>query len=159
MGLTLPAGPRRSLSATLRYLRDPFGTLLALADRHGDPFTWPTFLGRVIVTGDPLGIREILTADPDIYTALGAELLGPVLGADNPILLSGESHRAMRRFYGPQLHGERLRDCGAAIVRIAREHAARWPGDRPFAVEDTMRAISLEVILEVVLVLGEPAQL
>ena len=126
-----------------------------MADRYGDPFTWPTFMGRVVVTGDPVGIPEILTADPAVYSALGAELLGPVLGANNLILLSGEPHRAMRRFYGPQFHGERLHDYGAVITRIAGEHAARWPDDRPFVVEETMRVISLEVILEVVLGLGE----
>jgi hypothetical protein len=130
--------------------------LLDTPDRYGDPFTWPTFLGRVIVTGDPMGIREILTADPAVYSALGAELLGPVLGANNLILLSGEPHRAMRRFYGPQFHGERPHDYGAVIARIASEHSARWPHDGPFVVEDTMRAISLDVILEVVLGLGEP---
>ena len=130
--------------------------MLDTANRYGDPFTWPTFLGRVIVTGDPVGIKEILTADSDVYSALGAELLGPVLGANNLILLSGEPHRAMRRFYGPHFHGERLHDYGAVIARIAGDHAARWPRDQPFVVEDTMRAISLDVILEVVLGLGEP---
>jgi cytochrome P450 len=130
--------------------------LLDAPDRYGDPFTWPTFLGRVIVTGDPMGIREILIADPAVYSALGAELLGPVLGANNLILLGGEPHRATRRFYSPQFHGERLHDYGAVIARIASEHSARWPHDGPFVVEDTMRAISLEVILEVVLGLGEP---
>ena len=152
----LPAGPRSALIASARYLRDPVATLLTTPERYGDPFTWPTFLGQVVVTGDPLGIREILTADPAVYSALGAELLGPVMGANNLILLSGEAHRAMRRFYGPQFHGERLPDYGAVIARIASEHAARWPRDRPFVVEDTLRAISLEVILEVVLGLGEP---
>jgi len=151
----LPAGPRSAFISSARYLHDPFATLLELPHRHGDPFTWPTFFGPVVVTGDPQGIREILTADPATYGALGAELLGPVLGANNLILLSGEAHRAMRRFYGPQFHGERLPEYGAVIARIAGEHAARWPPDRPFAVEDTMRAISLEVILEVVLGLGE----
>jgi cytochrome P450 len=130
--------------------------LLDLPARYGDPFTWPTFLGQVVITGDPSGIREILTADPSAYGALGAELLGPVLGANNLILLSGDPHRAMRRFYGPQFHGERLPDYGAVIARIAAEHSARWPHDTPFVVEDTMREISLEVILEVVLGLGEP---
>ena len=124
--------------------------------RYGDPFTWPTFFGRVVVTGDPTGIREILTADPAVYSAIGAELLGPVLGANNLILLSGEPHRAMRRFYGPHFHSERLPDYGAVITRIANEHSARWPHDRPFVVEDTMREISLDVILEIVLGLGEP---
>ena len=103
-----------------------------------------------------MGIREILTADPAVYSAIGAELLGPVLGANNLILLSGEPHRAMRKFYGPQFHGERLHDYGAIITRIAGEHSERWPHDRPFVVEDTMRAIALEVMLEVVLGLDEP---
>jgi cytochrome P450 family 110 len=142
--------------STVRYLRDPFATLLDTAARHGDPFTWRTFLGPVVVTGDPAGIAEILTADPGVYSALGAELLGPVLGVNNLILLSGAPHRTMRRFYGPQLRGEHLHQYGAAIARIADEHAARWPVNRPFVVEDTMRAISLDVILEVVLGLGEP---
>jgi cytochrome P450 len=154
----LPAGPRSTLIATARYLRDPFATLLNTADRYDDPFTWPTFLGRVVVTGDPVGIQEILTADPAVYSALGAELLGPVLGTNNLILLSGEPHRAMRRFYGPQFHGERLHDYGAVIARIAGEHSARWPLNQPFVLEDTMRAILLEVILEVVLGLGEPGR-
>lgn len=113
----LPAGPRTALIATARYLRDPVATLLDTADRYGDPFTWPTFLGRVVVTGDPVGIQEILTADPVVYSALGAELLGPVLGTNNLILLSGEPHRAMRRF---------LR---SAIPRGATERL--WRGHRP----------------------------
>src|SRR3954447_5075885 len=98
----LPAGPRSALISSARYLRDPSATLVDLPARYGDPFTWPTFFGRVVVTGDPVGIREILTADPAVYSALGAELLGPVVGANNLILLSGEPHRAMRRFYNPQ---------------------------------------------------------
>jgi cytochrome P450 len=155
MSGALPAGPRTAFATAARYVRDPFAALLEAGRRFGDPFTWPTFLGPIVVTGDPAGIKELLTADPDVYSALGAELLGPVLGANNLILLSGEQHRAMRRFYNPHFHGERLRDYGAAISRIAAAHAARWPGDRPFAVEETMREISLEVILEVVLGLGD----
>jgi cytochrome P450 len=152
----LPAGPRGRLAASIRYVRDPFTSLLEAASRFDDPFTWPTFLGPVVVTADPAGIKELLTADPDVYTALGADLLGPVLGASNLILLSGDRHRAMRKFYNPQFHGERLHAYGALIARIAEEHAARWPLERPFAVEDTLRAIALEVMLQAVLGLGEP---
>jgi cytochrome P450 len=152
----LPAGPKRRLATVIRYLRDPFATLLDAADRYGDPFTFPTFFGPVVVTGDPAGIKELLTADPAAYAALGADLLGPVLGANNLILLSGDSHRAMRKFYNPQFHGERLHAYGALISRIAGEHAGRWPVDRPFVIEDTLRAISLDVILEAVLGLSEP---
>ncbi|HSS40866.1 MAG TPA: hypothetical protein VLT58_19030, partial [Polyangia bacterium] len=84
----LPPGPRGTLPVTVRYLRDPFGTLLEGVRRFGDPFTLPTFLGPVVITGDPAGIKELMTADPAGYSALGADLLGPVLGANNLILLS-----------------------------------------------------------------------
>src|SRR3569623_3206985 len=154
---TLPAGPRSALFAAGRYLREPFGVLLDAAVRHGDPFTWPTFLGPVVITSDPAGIRDILTAEADTYSALGAELLGPVLGASNLILVSGEPHRAMRRFHGPLVHGDRLLAYAALVTRIAGEHAARWPLDRPFDIEDTMRAISLDVILQIVLGLDDSA--
>jgi cytochrome P450 len=149
-------GPRNALVASARYLRDPFTALIDTGARYGDPFVWPTFFGRMVVTGDPAGARDILGADPDVYRAIGAEVLGPVIGSSNLILLSGEAHRAMRRFYGPEFHGQRVHDYGAAMIRIAREHASRWPRSRPFVPEDTMRAISLDVILEIVLGLGEP---
>jgi cytochrome P450 len=153
---SMPAGPKGRLAVSIRFLRDPFSSLLEAARRFGDPFSWPTFLGPMVVTGDPAGIKELLTADPDVYSALGADLLGPVMGASNLILMSGDAHRAMRKFYNPQFHGERLHAYGTLIARIAEEHAARWPLERPFAVEDTLRAISLEVILQAVLGLGEP---
>jgi cytochrome P450 len=156
-GHRLPAGPRSRLAAAARYVRDPFGSLLDAVRRYGDPFTWPTFMGPVVVTGDPAGIGDLLTADPSIYAALGADLLGPVLGASNLILMSGDRHRAMRRFYNPQFHGERLQAYGSLIARIAAEHVTRWPADRPFAIEDRLRELSLEVILHAVLGLGEPA--
>jgi len=152
----LPPGPSSRLAASVRYVRDPFASLLDTARRYGDPFTWPTFMGPVVVTGAPDGIKELLTADPSIYSALGADLLGPVMGASNLILMSGERHRAMRRFYNPLFHGERLQGYGTLIARIAAEQVARWPHDRPFSIEETLREISLEVILQAVLGLGEP---
>ena len=157
-GGTLPPGPRNTLVTTARYVRDPFSGLLAAAQRYGDPFTWPTFLGPIVVTGDPAGIKELLTADPDTYTALGAELLGPVVGANNLILLSGEAHRAMRKLYNPHFHGERLHDYGTTIARIAEEHIGSGPAIVRSRSRSSMREISLDVILEVVLGLGEPAR-
>jgi cytochrome P450 len=153
----LPAGPSSALAATIRYLRNPYGSLLEAAGEYGDPFTWPTFLGKVVVTGNPSGIRTVLSADPNIYQALGADLLGPVLGENNLILMSGEQHRAMRKLQNPQFHGDRLRAYGALMIRITEEHMSRWPDARPFPIQATMQAISLDVILQAVLGLSEPA--
>lgn len=153
----LPPGPSNALFTTVHYLRDPFGSLLDAARKYGDPFTWPTFLGKMVVTGDPTGVKTLLSADPDIYQALGADLLAPVMGENNLILLSGERHRAMRRMQNPQFHGERLHAYGQLILRIAEEHSGRWQPDQAFSVQETMQAISLDVILQAVLGLGEPA--
>lgn len=153
----LPPGPRNTLLATARYLRDPFGSLLRAAERFGDPYSWPTFLGKLVITGEPEGVRTLLSADPDIYEALGAELLGPVIGRNNLILLSGERHTAMRKMQNPQFHGARLRAYGRIITRVAEAHIGRWPKERAFSIQETMQAISLEVILEAVLGLSDPA--
>src|SRR5688572_14997097 len=67
-------GPRSLVLSTLRYLRDPYGALLRSAGRHGDPYTFPTFLGNMVITGDPAGVKTLLSADADTYDALGAEL-------------------------------------------------------------------------------------
>jgi cytochrome P450 len=153
---SLPPGPGSPLVTTLKYLRDPYGTLLETAQRYGEPFTWPSFLGKMVVTGDPAGVRTLLAADPDIYLALGAELLGPIIGESNLILLSGERHRAMRKLQMPPFHGARMRAYGQIIIDTAQELAARWPRDRPIPVHRTMQEISLQVILQAVLGLREP---
>ena len=110
----------------------------------------------MVITGEPEGIKTLLSADPEIYDALGADLLGPVIGRNNLILLSGERHRAMRKMQNPQFHGTRLRAYGRIITSVAEAHIGRWPQERPFPIQETMQAISLEVILQAVLGLGEP---
>jgi cytochrome P450 len=152
----LPPGPRSSLVTTLKYLRDPYRALLEAAKRYGEPYTSPSFLGKMVVTGEPAGIRTLFAADPDTYLALGAELLGPVLGESNLILLSGERHRAMRKLQMPPFHGARMRAYGQIIIGAAQAFAARWPRGQPIQIHRTMQQISLQVILEAVLGLREP---
>jgi cytochrome P450 len=152
----LPPGPRSSLVTTLKYLRDPYRALLEAAKRYGEPYTSPSFLGKMVVTGEPAGIRTLFAADPDTFLALGAELLGPVLGESNLILLSGERHRAMRKLQMPPFHGARMRAYGQIIIGAAQAFAARWPRGQPIQIHRTMQQISLQVILEAVLGLREP---
>lgn len=154
----LPPGPRNALVTTLKYLRDPYGFPLETARRYGDPYSWPSFLGPMVVTGSPEGIRTLFTAEPDTYSALGAELLGPILGESNLILLSGERHRAMRKLQLPPFHGARMRAYGQLILDAAEAHAGRWQRGRPIPVHRTMQEISLQVILEAVLGLREPGR-
>ena len=154
----LPPGPRNNLLVSLKYLREPYATLLETGQRYGDTFSWPGFAGKMVVTGHPEGVRTLFTADPDTYLALGAEMLAPILGESNLILLSGERHRAMRKLQLPPFHGARMRAYGQLMLDVAREHAARWTRGQSIPVHRTMQEISLQVILEAVLGLREPAE-
>jgi cytochrome P450 len=151
----LPPGPGNVLLATLSYLQDPYGNLLEMPRRYGEPYTSPSFMGKMVVTGSPEGVRTLFTAEPDTFLALGAELLGPIIGESNLILLSGERHRAMRKLQLPPFHGARMRAYGQLMLDAAEEHAARWQRGRPIPVHRTMQEISLQVILEAVLGLRE----
>ncbi len=155
---TLPAGPLNVPLATVRYLRDPYGVLLAAARRYGDPYSWPSFFGKLAITGEPAGAKEIFSADPDDFSAIGADLLAPVLGEHNLILLSGDRHRAMRKIQTPPFHAQRLHVYGELILRITEQHIARWPKQRPFSLHRCMQEISLDVILHVVFGLDDEAK-
>jgi cytochrome P450 len=148
--MSLPPGPRSMLLSTLRYLRDPYGSALRLQQRHGDTYTLPTAFGKMVVTGDPEGVREILSADPDSYDPLGVELLGPIMGEHSLILLGGARHRSTRKLLAPPFHGERMRAYGATMRAITRAETSAWPADRAFAVQASTQAISLRVIIETV---------
>jgi cytochrome P450 family 110 len=152
----LPPGPRSALLNTLAYMRDPYASLLA-ARRHGEPHRWPSLFGMMVVTGDPAGAQAVFSADPDTFLPLGAELLGPVLGESNLVILGGERHRAMRKLQMPPFHGARMRAYGQLIIDTAEAHTGRWSGLDRIPVHRTMQEISLEVILRAVLGLHDAA--
>ena len=93
----LPPGPRSTLLAMLRYGQDPYEAMLWAARKYGDPFTWPSLFGKMVVTGDPAALRTLFTSAPELFAVPGAEIMKPVIGKSNLILLHGEQHRAMRK--------------------------------------------------------------
>ena len=125
--------------STLRYLRSPYERMLQMAQRYGDPFTVPSFLGPVVTTGEPATIQTLFGSSPDTFAAFGADLLGPVIGENNLILLSGQRHRSMRKLLTPPFQGARMRLYGELLKTTAEEHAGRWPRDIPFEVHRTMQ--------------------
>jgi hypothetical protein len=76
----LPPGPRNAVWQTLRYLRDPTGWIAAMARKYGDPFTVPTLVRPLVVTGSSEGVRSIFSADPDTFTPFAGEAGVPLLG-------------------------------------------------------------------------------
>jgi cytochrome P450 family 135 len=105
----------------------------------------------VVMAADPAVAREVFTGDPALlHAGEGNVVLRPLLGPRSVLLLDGPEHLRQRRLLLPPFHGERMRAYGERMRAIAQEHVARWPVGEPFAVQESMQAITLEVILRVV---------
>lgn len=143
----LPPGPRSSALHMVRYFRDPLGCYTRLRARYGDPFSVPFLLGmRMVVTGDPAGIREIFAAKPDTFDVV--DRTGEVfMGDQSIILLAGDQHTRVRQVLAQPLHGSRMRAFGGVMQEVAARVGERWPLGKPFQANKETQRISLEIIL------------
>lgn len=155
---TLPPGPRSALTQLLAF-RDPFPSLDAMARRHGDPFLLP-LLGapKMVITWSREGARTIFSADPETFVAGTNEALAQILGRGSIFLMSGADHRRARKLLAPPFHGDRMRVYGEAIGAATLRWLRRWPpGSRAPALTMT-QGITLDVILEVLFGVRDPAR-
>ena len=117
-----PPGPRLATPALLRYVRDPLGFYARLARRHGRFFSLPLprrLGGRLWVTGEPGGAREVFSAPLSAFgEAFGASSLLGTVGPGSLLVLSGERVVAADRVEGR----EGARKLGAAMVPLEGAH-------------------------------------
>ena len=108
--------------------------------------------GEVVSVFDPQLIRELFTGDSDVLRAgeANAQALG-VLGPNSVLLLDGERHLRTRRLLLPPFHGQAIAHHARLIEQIAAAEIERWPRGEQFALWPRMRAITMEVILQVVI--------
>jgi cytochrome P450 len=149
----LPPGPRAP--AFVQFLRSslrPAAFLHDCARRYGDVFTMrvPGEPPHVFFS-HPDAIRDVFTADPDDLRAGESNgLLEPVVGPHSLLLLDGARHRRERRLMLPPFHGERMQAYGRLIRDLTDRAIDAWPVGRPFPVHESMRQVTLEVILHAV---------
>ena len=150
----LPPGPRMPATGqTLAFAAQPEAFLRRAHERYGDIFSL-RFLreGRLVLLTDPAHIRELLTSDHTVARAgLANKFLKPLVGSESVIVLDGDSHVARRRLLLPAFHRERLAGYQAEIRRVAGAHVGRWQDGASFRVVTAMRAMTMEVITNVVL--------
>ena len=156
MTTSLPAGPKPGLRQLFRYARAPYEYFQSNADSFGDPFTIHTLGGKVVMTGDPALVRQIFTADPDLFDVFLVDTLEAMLGPGSMFLLSGEKHRRARKLLAPPFHGARMRAYGDLIGEVTRERAAEWAPGSPLVMQQVTQSISLEVIIRAVFGVTEP---
>jgi cytochrome P450 len=129
--------------------------------RYGPVFTIRALpWGKAVVVSDASLVKQIFTGDPSVfYAGAGNSLLAPVLGMRSVLVLDEDEHLQVRKRLLPPFHGEAVRRYGEVIEQIVGEEIARWPVGRPFALHPRMRAITLEVILQAVIGVSDPARL
>lgn len=75
--------------------------------------------------------------------------LGPVVD------LEGQSHIRWRRMMLPSLQGARLRAYEPSIISATERMLERWPWGESISLQDSMQALALDVILEIVFGLAD----
>src|SRR5688572_3579872 len=102
-------GPRIGPLAAYRFAVDPYGFFAACKRRYGDPFAFTLAGRRLVITGEPELARVIFTMDPDATCSFGTDHLGPLIGHNSLIVVSGARHRRDRKLLTPPFHGARMR--------------------------------------------------
>ncbi|PRQ04162.1 putative cytochrome P450 120 [Enhygromyxa salina] len=150
----LPPGPRASrLVQTWRFVARPRRSLDDSFARYGDAFTARIFgMGTIVVLSNRAAIRDLFTADPEVVVTgeSNRRLFEDLLGANSLLNLDGSRHLRKRKLLTPPFHGQRMHVYGVAMREAARRAMARWRVGQRFAIAQTMRDITLEVILRVI---------
>jgi cytochrome P450 len=135
--------------AMAQVLLDPTVSLSQLVRKYGDPFSFPTTFGRMVVAVAPEGNKTILTADPDSLVPSAGDSLDFIF-KKSMLLTYGEEHKRARKLLMPPFHGARMRAYGNLMRATAKRWAETWQPGKPFKMIDTTQAITLDVIIEAV---------
>lgn len=157
----MPEGPQAPpFWQLLQWIGRPIGLMERCAERYGDLFTIQLGrVGPVVFCSHPQMIQEIFTMDPQHFSAGSSNLLlAPLLGDTSLILLDGKPHQRQRQLLLPPFHGDRLRTYGDLMVEVTKQVATGWVRGKPFNVRESIQDISLQVILQAVFGVTNPAR-
>jgi cytochrome P450 len=138
----------------MRFMRD-------CHDRYGDMFTVRIAQeGTWVLLADPAHVKQVFTGDPGVFHAGEAnEILLPLVGDNSVLLLDDAAHMQQRKLLLPPFHGKRMERYGELMRDVALAEIETWPKGQPFQLQPRMQGLTLEVIIQAVLGVREPARL
>ena len=148
-----PGPPGPTLAATVRFQRDPLGSLLRARQEFGPVFTLrTTFAGPLVAVAEAAAVAELLSADSGRARAgearraiLPQASTRSVLGGDDQV--HREHRAALAKTFAPEAMARRH----AAIAALARRHAAAWPRNRPVQLLSRLRTLVDDVFVRLIL--------
>ena len=124
-----------------------FGTTFTLK-----PGTVPPF----VLTSDGDAIRRLFTGDP-LGKHHANEAVRPLIGERSVLLLEPREHLGRRKLLLPPFHGERVRGYAELMQRLMDEAVGHWRRGDTVAILPIAQNVTIEVILQAVLGVGDAA--
>ena len=149
---TLPPGPKwPGPVQTVWYTFAQPSFFAASRARYGPTWTMrlPSF-PPLVITRDRDAIRRLFTGDP-LVRRHGNDLLKSAFGERSVLLLEPAEHLDRRRMELPPFHGQAVRSYTDRIRQLITTELETWTPGRLVATHPTARAVTLEIILELVL--------
>jgi len=143
---------------TLRLARHPMETLLGWRRRYGDVFTVRYLVfGTGVYVADPDAIRDLMTGDQsDLHAGEANAPLSTLVGEHSFLVLDGARHLRQRKLLLPPFQGSAVQTFRAVIREVAEAEVSAWQTGAEFALQDRMRALTLEVICRAIFGFADP---
>ncbi len=157
----LPPGSRRPGSVqSLDWFRDPVRFMERNRKAHGKLFSVKLGpLRRCTFVADAPLAWQVLTGDPALMRMGSTNgIFRPVLGDGSLFLLDGAEHRRHQSQIRPRFARSRVARFAGLVSELAARELASWPVGEPFAIQERMRGVTLQLILRTVLGIVDPAR-
>jgi cytochrome P450 len=155
---SLPKGPRSRILQSYRYRKDAYELFSACRQKYGDPFLLQMIGMTGVVTGDPEGVRDILTARSDTFEPGHATGLMPILGANSVFTVSGERHDRQRHILLPMFQGAPLQLYGERMRAIALQTVEQLKPNTVVTGWTLARQITLRILIETLFGVSDPEE-
>ena len=158
---SLPPGSRRPGSVqSLGWFRDPVRFMERNRKAHGKLFSVKLGpLRRCTFVADAPLAWQVLTGDPELMRMGSTNgIFRPVLGDRSLFLLDGAEHRRHQLQIRPRFARSRVDRFAGLVSELAARELASWPVGEPFAIQERMRGVTLQLIFRTVLGIVDPAR-
>ncbi len=143
----------------MRVTRDPLGELRRARDLHGPVFTLRVFpFAGVICATDSATNKEVLADHGRFAAGDAADLIEPLVGSGSLILTPAPRHTRNRKLLMPPFQGKRAARWSALIQELVDEQLPELLTGEVVAVRPWAQRLTLDVILQVVFGIEEPAR-
>jgi cytochrome P450 len=143
-----PPGPKGvpKLGIALTFMRDPLGTLEALARKYGDIVSIPVGNQSRVLLNNPEYIQQVTVIQQNKFhkSTITKAVTGRLLG-QGLLISEGDFWRRQRRLAQPAFQRSRINSYSATMVECADARAALWGDGEVRDIAQEMMSLTLDI--------------